>query len=106
MWGIYRTFWYLFQNRSEGEGAPMTEAQKEYIITEEQLQELIRWYPIDTWGYEKGSSFRSRPYKSDDAVLDRLCKICPYLDERPDTCENCVVETVRKELQRAEREQG
>ena len=33
-----------------------------------------------------------------DKVLNRLCEICPLLDERPDTCENCVVETVRKEL--------
>jgi len=36
-----------------------------------------------------------------DKVLDKLCKICPFLDERPETCENCVVETVRKELRRA-----
>jgi hypothetical protein len=33
-----------------------------------------------------------------DKVLDKLCKICPFLDERPETCENCVVEVVRKEL--------
>jgi len=33
-----------------------------------------------------------------DKVLNRLCEICPLLDERPDICENCVVETVRKEL--------
>jgi len=37
-------------------------------------------------------------------VLDKLCKICPFLDERPETCENCVVETVRKELR--QKEQG
>ena len=36
-----------------------------------------------------------------DKVLDKLCKICPFLDERPETCENCVVETVRKELRQA-----
>ena len=36
--------------------------QKEYIITEEQLLELLRWYPVDTWGFEKGKYFRSRLY--------------------------------------------
>jgi len=36
-----------------------------------------------------------------DKVLNRLCEICPLLDERPDICENCVVETVRKELRTA-----
>ena len=42
------------------------------------------------------------PYQSErDKVLDKLCKICPFLDERPETCENCVVETVRKELRQA-----
>jgi hypothetical protein len=40
-----------------------------------------------------------------EKVLDKLCKICPFLDERPETCENCVVETVRKELHMQEQEQ-
>jgi hypothetical protein len=37
-----------------------------------------------------------------EKVLDKLCKICPFLDERPETCENCVVETTRKELRKQE----
>jgi hypothetical protein len=36
-----------------------------------------------------------------DKMLDKLCKICPFLDERPEICENCVVETVRKELRQS-----
>jgi len=48
---------------------------------------------INKVGCASHSDFRSER----DKVLDKLCKICPFLDERPETCENCVVETVRKE---------
>jgi len=33
-----------------------------------------------------------------EKVLDIMCKKCPLLDERPDICENCLVEATRKEL--------
>jgi hypothetical protein len=33
------------------------------------------------------------------ATLDSLCKICPLLDERPDSCEGCVVGATRKQHQ-------
>jgi hypothetical protein len=36
-----------------------------------------------------------------EKVLDKLCKICPILDERPDDCVGCVVEMVRKELRQS-----
>jgi hypothetical protein len=55
------------------------------------------WEWIKRYGCASHSDFQSER----DMVLDKLCKICPFLDKRPETCENCVVETVRKELRKA-----
>ena len=55
------------------------------------------WEAYRKRGCASHSDFQSER----DKVLDKLCKICPFLDERPETCENCVVETVRKELRQA-----
>ena len=33
-----------------------------------------------------------------DKLLDEMCMRCPCLDWRPDNCENCLVETIRKEF--------
>ena len=38
-----------------------------------------------------------------DKVLDKICKICPLLDERPEICEECVVYSVRTPTPEAQR---
>ena len=97
----------------------------QYIITEEELSNMIfgeiKGRCADRLRQFTADKIRSRPYNpregmvwmtseeeetrirqaERDKVLDKLCKICPFLDERPETCENCVVETVRKELRQA-----
>ena len=45
--------------------------EPEYIITEGQLRELLRWYPVDVIGFEKGKVFRSRPY-SEQAIQEQV----------------------------------
>jgi hypothetical protein len=80
--------------------------QSEYFITEEMVQCIEAWtkkYPIVS--KDIASVIRSRPYNSQserEKVLVKLCNICPFLDERPETCENYVVEATRKELRKSD----
>ena len=38
-------------------------------------------------------------------TLDKLCKICPLLDERPDSCEGCVVGSLRQSITAGDKQQ-
>jgi len=45
---------------------------------------------------------RSRPLsealkQERERLLKRACDKCPLLDERPETCENCLIESMRSE---------
>ena len=85
----------------------MTTLQEINDVLEKELEVVLKVKDDYAQGYKDATKramglIRSHPYQSErDKVLDKLCKICPFLDERPETCENCVVETVRKELRQA-----
>lgn len=111
-----RKFGDLVNRQSKG-----CESCKKYIITEEQVKEWENdLLAIDgEWGIGTGIGtdyhtstqvetikiILSCPYDPQaerEKLLNKFCKICPHLDERPETCEDCVVETVRKELRQKE----
>jgi hypothetical protein len=64
------------------------------------MQELKA--PCGTISADCTDKMRKALLEERDKVLDKLCKICPLLDERPESCENCVVESVRKELRKGD----